>query len=172
MKNTQFTPIKPTEFDDLYAMATLIWHQHYPSIISLKQIDYMLNLFYAPTRLHQDLEKGYQYLWIIDDEDTRVGFVAYVIDATEPGLFLSKLYVLPQHHGGGFGQAALNHLWRIVEKNNLFDLHLFVNKENHKAIKAYQRFGMSVAQAVVQQIGENFVMDDYIMQKRLAKPIK
>jgi ribosomal protein S18 acetylase RimI-like enzyme len=42
-------------------------------------------------------------------------------------------------------------------------VHLFVNKNNLKAIVAYERFGFIKAEAVVTAIGGGFVMDDYRM---------
>jgi RimJ/RimL family protein N-acetyltransferase len=44
---------------------------------------------------------------------------------------------------------------------------LAVNKQNTRAIAAYTRNGFAVAEAVVNDIGGGFVMDDYIMAKDL-----
>ena len=44
---------------------------------------------------------------------------------------------------------------------------LNVNKNNDRAISAYVRNGFVVREAVVVDIGGGFVMDDYIMAKRL-----
>jgi hypothetical protein len=44
---------------------------------------------------------------------------------------------------------------------------LNVNKRNALAIRAYERAGFVVRETVVIDIGEGFVMDDYIMVKRL-----
>jgi RimJ/RimL family protein N-acetyltransferase len=45
---------------------------------------------------------------------------------------------------------------------------LNVNKQNLRAIRAYERNGFFVREAVVVDIGGGFVMDDYVMAKRLA----
>lgn len=37
------------------------------------------------------------------------------------------------------------------------------------AIAAYRKYGFTVREEVVQDIGGGFVMDDYIMEKPLAK---
>ena len=44
---------------------------------------------------------------------------------------------------------------------------LAVNKHNFNAIAAYRKHGFIVREAVVKEIGGGFVMDDYIMEKRL-----
>jgi len=43
-----------------------------------------------------------------------------------------------------------------------------VNKRNAKAIAAYQRNGFVIADSVVTDIGHGFVMDDFIMTKKLT----
>jgi RimJ/RimL family protein N-acetyltransferase len=40
---------------------------------------------------------------------------------------------------------------------------LAVNKRNSRAIAAYRKWGFEIEQAVVKDIGDGFVMDDYIM---------
>jgi hypothetical protein len=42
-----------------------------------------------------------------------------------------------------------------------------VNKRNASAIAAYRKHGFDVRESVVKDIGGGFVMDDYIMEKRL-----
>lgn len=42
------------------------------------------------------------------------------------------------------------------------------NKRNAKAIAAYQRNSFVIADSVVTDIGNGFVMDDYIMAKDLS----
>jgi len=42
---------------------------------------------------------------------------------------------------------------------------LNVNKHNMRAIRAYERAGFSVVDAVVNEIGGGYVMDDFIMAR-------
>ena len=42
---------------------------------------------------------------------------------------------------------------------------LAVNKANAKAISAYTKYGFRIREAIVQDIGGGFVMDDYVMVK-------
>jgi ribosomal protein S18 acetylase RimI-like enzyme len=46
---------------------------------------------------------------------------------------------------------------------------LQVNKRNEKAIKLYRRAGFAVREEIVVDIGGGFVMDDYVMEKRLVQ---
>jgi ribosomal protein S18 acetylase RimI-like enzyme len=57
---------------------------------------------------------------------------------------------------------------RIARDNAATTLVLNVNRHNIKAIRAYERAGWQVAEMVVVDIGNGFVMDDYIMTKHLS----
>jgi ribosomal protein S18 acetylase RimI-like enzyme len=43
------------------------------------------------------------------------------------------------------------------------EVSLFVNKNNQKAIRAYERAGFTIAESVINEFGDGFVMDDYRM---------
>jgi ribosomal protein S18 acetylase RimI-like enzyme len=43
------------------------------------------------------------------------------------------------------------------------EVSLCVNKKNQKAIRAYERAGFTIAEAVIGDIGGGFVTDDYRM---------
>jgi hypothetical protein len=42
-----------------------------------------------------------------------------------------------------------------------------VNKQNHQALAAYQKYGFSLASDVIEDIGGGFVMDDFVLIKPL-----
>jgi ribosomal protein S18 acetylase RimI-like enzyme len=46
---------------------------------------------------------------------------------------------------------------------------LNVNKNNVQAIRAYEANGFAIRDAVVVDIGGGYVMDDYVMAKRLLR---
>ena len=48
-------------------------------------------------------------------------------------------------------------------------MYLTVNKYNDLGIRAYKGTGFEVVDAVETPIGNGFIMDDYIMEKRLSK---
>jgi ribosomal protein S18 acetylase RimI-like enzyme len=63
----------------------------------------------------------------------------------------------------------LQHCEREVRKLGARRLILCVNKRNAGASKAYQRNGFEIAGSVVTDIGDGFVMDDFIMAKELGQ---
>jgi GNAT superfamily N-acetyltransferase len=148
-------------------LAGLIWRACYPGIITPEQIDYMLAQMYALDVLREEIgsqDIRYDLLLV---EGRPAGFASWG-PASEPGMMkLHKLYLLPERHGCGLGSLLLQHCEREARTSGARRLILGVNKHNAKAIAAYQRNGFTVAESVVTDIGNGFVMDDYVMTKDL-----
>ncbi|NTV46274.1 MAG: GNAT family N-acetyltransferase [Chlorobiales bacterium] len=170
MNNQPQTPrISPAETDEQFAqIATIareIWHDHYSSIISPEQIDYMLEKGYAIDVIRHEVKEKcvrYDQLFVANEF---VGYVAYGPVDEPSTLKLHKLYIRVSLHGNGFGKRLLEHVDSFAKENGYKFIILQVNKKNEKAIRAYTRFGFSVREESVIDIGNGFVMDDYIMQK-------
>ena len=106
--------------------------------------------------------------FLIDINGVNQGFIALSGDSENSSLImLDKLYLHKDYHGCGVGQEALNFACRYAKENGFNQIQLHVNKNNLRGQKAYLRNGFVVASAVVTDIGNNFVMDDYLMTKNL-----
>lgn len=148
-------------------LSSRIWREHYPGIITHEQIDYMLGRMYASEVMRDEMEnKGYRYV-IVSEGPVPIGYIAYRHDEAERAVLISKLYLLPLYHGKSIGRRMLGTVKDDALKAGAGTLHLFVNKNNVKAIAAYERFGFVKAEAVVSDIGNGFVMDDFRMEYRL-----
>jgi ribosomal protein S18 acetylase RimI-like enzyme len=159
----RFAAATPADIPIIHDLAQRIWRAHYPGIITIEQIDYMLDWMYSAESLSRDMREGYRFeLMFPENEDVPVGFMAYC--PRDGKVFLSKLYVLPERHGRGLGQQALETLKERATAMGLRTLYLVVNKRNDKAIRAYERFGMYREADVVSDIGGGFVMDDWQMR--------
>lgn len=167
MNTITIAPLQIDEIDILIPLAGRIWHAHYPSIITVDQIDYMLERGYTHPVIEDEMTNG-GVIWLtIKSDGVMIGFAAFGPYA--PGTMkLHKLYLLPEHHGTGIGARALAEVERIARERGMTRLVLNVNKHNDKAIAAYRRAGWTVAGEVVVDIGNGFVMDDYVMAKDLA----
>lgn len=150
----------------LQASADRIWHDHYPDIITVEQIDYMLTEGYSTNRIASEItEQGVTWLKILDDEEM-IGFAAFG-PYGEQTIKLHKLYLDVACHGRGIGSAVLAEVERCALACGAATILLNVNKYNHKAIASYGRNGYQMAESVVNDIGNGFVMDDYVMKKEL-----
>ena len=167
MDQVTITRLDENDIDTLIPLASRIWHAHYPGIITPEQIDYMLERGYTRQILRDEIEnQGVTWLAIKAGE-VMIGF-ASVGPYAPATMKLHKLYLLPEYHGTGIGARALAELEQIARDNAASVLVLNVNRHNSKAIRAYERSGWHVAEEVVADIGNGYVMDDYVMAKQLA----
>jgi RimJ/RimL family protein N-acetyltransferase len=162
--------IKPVSHADelriLEELAETIWREHYTPIIGSKQVDYMLDKFQSAAAMRQQIDQqGYHY-FAIYSADQMIGYFA--VQPREAVLFLSKLYLKAEQRGRGLAKQALNFIEQFARRYNLSKIELTVNKYNRQAIAAYQQLGFQIMQEAVFDIGAGFIMDDYVMQRRLT----
>jgi GNAT superfamily N-acetyltransferase len=148
-------------------LAHVIWHRHYPAIIPLAQIDYMLERGYSDAALAGFLDTPGAGLALAKVDEQPVGFAAWCPGDGARTTKLDKLYVLHDWHRMGLGRRLIAHVERQARASGSDTLSLIVNKRNLSSIVAYRHCGFSVREAVVIDIGHGFVMDDYVMAKRL-----
>lgn len=159
-------PLALDEAEAVAALADLIWHKHYPGIISVEQIDYMLRERYKPALIRQTLARGDRWL-VARAAGELVGF-AHGYALMDGDYKLDKLYVDPNWQRHGIGQLLMKNLAEHARRHGSRRLVLRVNRHNEKAIAAYRKYGFEVLVPVLEEIGEGFVMDDYVMTKDLA----
>jgi ribosomal protein S18 acetylase RimI-like enzyme len=95
------------------------------------------------------------------------GFASYFLTGNPGEMKLDKLYVHPLHQRKGYGGMLLGQAVGAARAHGCRFLTLAVNKQNRKAIAAYEKFGFKNTDSVIKDIGGGFVMDDYIMVKRV-----
>ena len=150
-------------------LAAIIWRKHYPGIITGGQIDYMLALSYSHDALRRFIVEPGAGLLLAYVGDRLVGFAAYYRPEPSEELKLDKLYVHPDYQGRGVGSRLIVRVEAAAAAQALPTLILNVNKNNVQAIRAYEAKGFSIREAVVVDIGGGYVMDDYVMAKRLSR---
>lgn len=138
-------------------MASIIWPITYKDILSSKQIAYMLNLFLSDEAIASNIEAGYTYMILKDDKDNQIGFIAYELKSDY--IFLSKLYILPIHQNKHYASDVIVYL-----KSFNLPIKLTVNKYNKNAYEKYLHLGFKVIDSTVTDIGNSYVMDDYVMK--------
>jgi ribosomal protein S18 acetylase RimI-like enzyme len=149
-------------------LAGVIWRACYPGIITRAQIDFMLARMYALETMRDEIRsQGIHYDCLFMDGNM-AGFASYGPTEQTAVFKLHKIYLHPGWQGRGLGSLLLQHCEREVRKLGASRLILNVNKNNTKAIAAYQRNGSTITDSVITNIGGGFVMDDFIMAKKLA----
>lgn len=146
------------------AVADEIWHEHFPAILSEEQIDYMLEKFLSPEALVEQINSGYQY-YLFSFEYTFAGFAA--VHKENGSLFLSKLYVHKDFRGKGIASYMFKQFIELCKKNNLDKIWLTCNRMNVHSIDVYRHWGFETVRTEVTDIGNGYVMDDYIMEYKI-----
>jgi len=124
----------------------------------------MMHMMYAPEVMAAELTDGrtFELLYLDGTPAAYVSFARYPEAAST--VKLHKLYLLKEFHGQGWGSFLLRHVITETRKCDCRYLRLNVNKNNHAAIKAYLRNGFAVIESVQIDIGNGFIMDDFVMQ--------
>ena len=152
----------------LQRLAHQVWHAHYPTMITVEQIDHMLEHGYSTEKIATEMTKeGITWLKIMKDSKV-IGFASFG-PYDKKRLKLHKLYLSMDHHGQGIGAAVLAEIERRAASTVATSIVLNVNKHNSKAIKSYKNSGYLVIESVINDIGNGFVMDDYLMEKVLIQ---
>ncbi len=166
----KFKEIKTQDdIKELAQLASNIWHEYWPAIIGVEQVDYMLKKFQSVDAINRQIDdENYTYNIFYDDNNkSEIGY--FGVKLQKDYLFLSKLYLVQDFRGIGCGKLALKKIKQYAQKYNKKVIQLTVNKNNVDTIKAYEAWGFKKVDAVVTDIGSGFVMDDYIMEYELQK---
>lgn len=167
--NLAIQPVLPADVDAVAALAREIWQAAYAGIIAQAQIDYMLEQRYNAPRLRDELATpGYWWDQVFVDGE-RVGFSSCYLTGVPGELKLDKLYVHPARQRGGVGGALIARVLERGREAGCDTLILAVNKQNARAIAAYQKHGFAVRDSVRVDIGGGFVMDDFIMARSIPQ---
>ncbi|MEE4245723.1 MAG: GNAT family N-acetyltransferase [Kangiellaceae bacterium] len=157
--------IQATNTEQLEAIEQLaeqIWHEHYTPIIGREQVLYMLDKFQSlPAMRQQITQDGYHYYSLLVDNQLK-GYFA--IQVKPQVVFLSKLYVTSELRGRGYGKRCLDYIKTLAADTGRILIELTVNKYNANSIAAYQSMGFEIIKEAVFDIGQGYVMDDYVMQ--------
>ncbi len=158
-----FINIKTDEdIEKLAGLASEIWHEYWPVILSLEQIDYMIEKFQSFNAIKSQITEERYIYNILEDNGNFIGY--FGVCPKDNYLFLSKLYIRKDFRELGCGKQAFNKIKQIAMQFNKQSIQLTVNKNNTNTIKAYEKWGFKTIDSAVTDIGSGFVMDDYIME--------
>lgn len=149
----------------IIALTKKIWPVAYGKILSKAQLDYMIDKFYNETALCELMLKGHVFYLAQNDnnEYEYVGFLSYEINSEPNKTKIHKIYVLPEIQGTGLGRQFFELVKEKALENNQNAIFLNVNKYNN-AIHFYNKLGFSKVKDEVIDIGNGYVMDDYVME--------
>ncbi len=156
-----------SDFNDIRTIAQEVWPIAYGSILSQSQLDYMMKMMYSVSALRQQAtEKRHHFILAIDDT-VPVGFASYEFNSGGTHKTkVHKIYILSSRQGKGIGKLLLDFILNEAENQNEKAVFLNVNKYN-PAQHFYQKLGFSIVKDEVIDIGNGYVMDDFVMEKSI-----
>ena len=150
------------ELRELARLADEIWHEYFVELLSLEQIDYMVEKYQSENALeHAIKSEGYLYYLLYNDNQL-VGYCG--IKPEENRIFLSKLYLQKSQRGKGLASLLLNQVIQYAKSNGKESIYLTCNKHNQHSLDVYAAKGFYQIDAVETDIGHGFIMDDYVLQ--------
>ena len=158
----------------LAGLAAEIWGEYWPALIGQAQTDYMVENFQSLSAIERDMaQHGYEY-WFLEVPTADGGFATagYTGGCEEPRtnrFFISKIYLLKECRGCGLARKTVEFYDGLCRERHLGAMYLTVNKHNELGIRAYKGTGFSVVDAVETDIGNGFVMDDFVMERPAGK---
>lgn len=160
MQDVKLIPAEQKDISQIAGLAKLTWNQHYPSIISQEQIDYMLRKMYSFASLEEQMtQKGHSF-FLIDIKEVSVGFIS-VNKENERDWFLNKFYIDQNKAAKGIGAKAFDELKKIIQPSKIT---LTVNRQNFKSINFYFKMGFKIERVADFDIGDGYVMNDFVMR--------
>ena len=154
------------QVEEVTKLAYAIWPSAYGAILSKEQLVYMLDRFYNKEALQHQIENGQQLYLIQDKNQEFVGYVSYEINCEPNKTKIHKIYVLPETQGSGVGKKLFQFVKTKAENLQQKAIFLNVNKYN-KAQEFYLKLGFKITKEEVIGIGNNYIMDDYVMEVTL-----
>lgn len=166
----QFEPVDDAGVERLAALASKIWFGYWPPLIGADQTRYMVERFQSAAAIRRDMcEHGYEYWFVRAADDGRcVGYTGGHVEPETNRFFISKIYLLSEERGKHFASAIIRFYEGVCRARGLAAMYLTVNKGNELGVRAYEGNGFATIDAVETPIGAGFVMDDFIMEKRLG----
>lgn len=144
-------------------LAKKSWNFAYVDIISQGQINYMLDLMYSEETLGQHFENpDYQY-YLVQENNEFLGFIGFEFHQESETTKLHRIYFLKEAQGKGLGKKAVEFVINEAKKVDDKRVTLTVNK-NNSAQKFYESQGFKVYDEAIFDIGNGYMMDDYLME--------
>lgn len=158
-QETQLVKADAKDIPEIAALAERIWKVHYPPIIGMAQVEYMLNKMYSSDALLNQINGG-QIFYFVRSEGKNIGYFGISNDVPTE-LFIHKFYIDSECQGKGIGMQAFHQL--MVMYSQCSTARLTVNRHNYKSINFYFKAGFVISEVKDFDIGDGYAMNDFIM---------
>lgn len=160
----QIVQVQKQEIEEFSKFAKGIWGEYFTALLSDEQIAYMLDMFLSIEVLKKQFDGEYEYYYCLVD-GKKAGFIG--LEYEKDALFLSKLYLAKEYRGRGLASKMFAFIEKQAIDNGYSKIYLTCNKYNRHSLDVYAKKGFEIVESVVTDIGSGFVMDDYVLEKKI-----
>ncbi|RHN03070.1 GNAT family N-acetyltransferase [Dielma fastidiosa] len=153
------------ELQTLAKLAEKIWNNYFLGIITQEQIDYMVAMNQSYPAIKKAIQEQHYRYYLAYEGDVMVGYMG--VKPESERLFLSKLYLDAPARGKGYASLLFKQAVEYCKELGLKAIYLTCNKHNEHSLAVYRKKGFKVIDEAETDIGQGFIMDDYIMELTL-----
>ena len=125
----------------------------------------MVEQFQSAGAVERQLQTEHYSYYLVNTPQGTAGYIGIQLKPRGEALFLSKLYLKREFRSRGIARQALRFLEELARGQGRRSIWLTVNKYNEGSIAVYRHLGFQTVRAQVSDIGQGYVMDDYVMEK-------
>jgi ribosomal protein S18 acetylase RimI-like enzyme len=151
----------------IHQLAKEVFFPTYEPLQPKDKVAYLFSLMYNETALTEQMEKKKHSFLLVEDESGYLGYASYEFNYKGSGkIKIHKIYVMPTAQGKGVGKEMINWIADVAKQSKIEVLLLDVYRHN-PAIQFYEKIGFKKVGEQVTDVGNGFVMDDFVMEKAL-----
>jgi ribosomal protein S18 acetylase RimI-like enzyme len=150
---------------ELAAVAARTFPLACPPSVTLGDIASFIDAHLSDARFAEYLADPRRLIFTTSADGPITGYAMLIRDGDRTGAELSKMYVLPAHHGSGLASALMSAaLTTAAEQWRPARVWLGVNQKNERAQRFYTKSGFSVTGTRTFQLGAH-TEHDYVMTR-------
>ena len=154
------------DYQKIEALAFEIIPEYYLDYISLEHSLFFLNKYQKAPIIKQQIIDGYSLYYLLKTNFRTIGYLGIDFHRKHT-MTLSKVYLLKEHRGHGFGTKALHFVMQQAKKRNVKVIDLITNQKNKTAIRFYKKHGFEITEELTQEHEDGYATQDYKMIKSL-----
>ena len=165
-----FLPVNAADSETVKKLSDFagkIVREHFDPIIGPDQNSYMIARFQSAEAIHEQIVSGGYRYYIVQADGCWAGFIAFYPRGEQ--MYLSKFYLNQAFRGRGIAGKMFGFIREQTVKEGLSAIFLNVNRFNSDVISVYHHFGFHCVRMEQNDIGNGFIMDDYVMEYPIAQ---
>ena len=168
MSNIIFEACKSDEeLKELADFAKGIWNEYFPGLITQDQVDYMVEKFQSYDAMYEQVKNNQYHYYLVRANDEKIGYIG--LQNQPDRLFLSKFYLKKEARGNHYATQMFEFVKEQADKYCYPAIYLTCNKGNKHSLQVYDKFGFQWIDSDQTDIGQGYIMDDYIYEYRMKK---